>query len=100
MKEEIDQLLLRLNAETARISWQELERHFARGALLTVSPVLDLVEVGVHMINDDKAIIDAWMKSGDLSKTTDEEARHWSENETILWAVVVAPWVLVQDKDN
>lgn len=100
MKEEIDQLLLRLNAETARISWQELERHFARGALLTVSPVLDLVAVGVHMINDDKTIIDAMMESGDLSKTTDEEALHWSENDAVLWAVVVAPWVLVQDKDN
>ena len=98
MKEEKDQLLLRLNAETARISWQELERHFARGALLTVSPALDLVEVGVHMINDDKTMVDAWLESGDLRKTTDQDALQWSENDATLWAVVIAPWVLVQDK--
>ena len=100
MKEEIDQLLLRLNDETARISWQELERHFTRGALLTVSPALDLVEVGVHMINDDKTMVDAWLESGDLRKTTDQDALQWSENDATLWAVVIAPWVLVQDKGN
>jgi len=54
MKEDIDQITARLNLETARISWQELERHFARGELLTVIPALDLVQVGVNMINDDK----------------------------------------------
>ena len=45
MEESTEELSIRLNTETARISWQELERHFARGALLTVSPGLDLVEV-------------------------------------------------------
>ena len=100
MEESTEELSIRLNTETARISWQELERHFARGVLLTVSPSLDLVQVGVHMIHDDKTIVDAWLESGDLRKATDDEARYWSENDAILWAVVVAPWVLVQDKDN
>ena len=100
MKEDFEQLTARLNTETARISWQELERHFARGLLLTVSPDLDLVEVGAHMINDDKHIIDAWLESGELGKTSDIDARRWSEGESVskLWAVVVAPWVLVQEE--
>ncbi len=100
MKEDFEQLSARLNTETARISWQELERHFARGALITVSPELDLVQVGAHMIHDDKHIIDAWLESGELGKTSDDDARRWSagESEYKLWAVVVAPWVLVQAK--
>ena len=53
MKENFEQIKVRLNTETARIEWKELERHFARGVLLTVSSELDLVEVGAHMIHDD-----------------------------------------------
>ena len=100
MKEDFEQLTVRLNTETARITWQELERHFARGVLITVSPELDLVQVGAHMIHDDKTIIDAWLESGELGKTSDDDARRWSESEpgSELWAVVVAPWVLVQAK--
>lgn len=98
MKENFDQLSARLNTETARISWTELQRHFARGMLLTVSPELDLVKVGAHMIHDDKTIIDAWLENAELRKTNDDDARGWSEGEHELWAVVVAPWVLVQEK--
>ena len=98
MKENLEQLTARLNTETALITWPELERHFARGALMTVSPDLDLVQLGAHMIHDDKNIIDAWLESGELRKTTDDDARGWSEGEPLLWAVVVAPWVLVQEK--
>jgi hypothetical protein len=100
MKENFDQLSARLNTETARITWPELERHFARGVLLTVSPELDLVEAGAHMIHDDKHIINTWLDSGALGKTSVDDARRWSESEpeSELWAVVVAPWVLVQEK--
>ena len=98
MTENLEQITARLNTETARISWQELERHFARGVLMTVSPDLDLVQLGAHMIHDDKNIIDAWLQTGELRKTSDDDARAWSESKAELWAVVVAPWVLVQEK--
>lgn len=100
MKEDFEQIKVRLNSETARIEWKELERHFARGVLLTVSPELDLVEVGAHMIQDDKHIIDAWLESGELAKTSDDDACRWNGSEpgSELWAVVVAPWVLIQAK--
>ncbi len=100
MKEEFDQTVVRLNMETARIAWDELERHFARGLLLTVSPSLDIVEVGAWMIHDEKSTIDDWLKTGKLKKTSDAEALVWKEAEAMLWAVVIAPWVLVQDKQT
>ncbi|MCK5360719.1 MAG: DUF2288 domain-containing protein [Gammaproteobacteria bacterium] len=98
MKEDLEQLTARLNTETAHISWTELERHFARGDLMTVSSSIDLVLVGAHMIHDDKTVINAWLETGELRKTTDDDARGWSEGEPVLWAVVVAPWVLVQER--
>lgn len=100
MKENKDQLIARLNMETARITWQELERHFARGELLTVCTSLDLVHVGVAMINDDKSTVDDWLKKGELRQATDEDASGWSNSEPELWAVVIAPWVLVQEKEG
>ena len=35
-----------LNQQTARVHWQELETHFARGVVIQVASDLDLVEVG------------------------------------------------------
>ena len=99
MSESDEELAVRLNAETARIAWQELERHFARGDLITVAPELDLVAVGVNMIKDHKATINAWLETGELHRTSEQEAKEWSADNSTLWAVVVAPWVLVQDKD-
>ena len=98
MNEDAKELAIRLNAETARIRWQELERHFARGALVTVAADLDLVDVGLHMINDDKTLVNSWLESGAVRNTTDNEAKCWSADNRELWAVVVAPWVLVQDE--
>ena len=98
MKEDLEQLTARLNTETACISWKELERHFARGVLMTVSPSLDLIELAAHMIQDNKSIIDSLLETGEFRKTTDADACDWSEGEPVLWAVVVAPWVLVQEK--
>ena len=35
----------RINSETSKIAWQELQRFFAQGIAVAVAPQLDLVEV-------------------------------------------------------
>ncbi len=87
----------RLNAETGRIRWSELERHFARGATVTVSPRLDLVEVAAAFVADDSARVAAWMEAGEVARTADEDARRWAADDAQMWAVVASPWVLVQE---
>jgi len=97
--ESSDELLrAKLNLETARISWQELQRFFAMGSTLSVSSDLDLVEVGVCFARDDAAIVENWLKAGTVAPVSDELARHWLEKDADLWCLVVRPWVLVQDK--
>ena len=49
----IDDLRQKLNLETARIGWGELQRHYARGVLINVGEGLDLVEVAAYMAADD-----------------------------------------------
>lgn len=85
-----------LNAQTGRIAWAELQRHFARGLILVVDPELDLIEVAARMIEDDKDVIERWMDTGRLARAGTAHAKSWHAVQPELWAVVVAPWVLVQ----
>ena len=98
--ENLQEAVARLNTETGRISWPELERHYARGALLTVSPDSDLVLLAAHMVRDDKQQVSDCLASGSLRKTSDADARDWQARNSELWAVVVAPWVLVQERST
>lgn len=87
----------KLNLETGRITWQELQRHFARGVIIIVGPQLDLVDVAQSMVSNDATQIDALIHSSQLTRANDEHALDWQAREPLFWAVVVAPWVLVQE---
>lgn len=89
-----------LNAQTAKIEWEELQRHFARGVVIKVAPELDLVQTAAHVIDDDKAAVETWMASGQIANASDDDAREWTKTQPTFWAVVVAPWVLVQPIAN
>lgn len=95
-----EQLLAHLNAETGRLGWPELARHFARGVVIAVTSDLDLVEVAAAMVQDRSEEIETWNRAGQLRRASDEDARDWDEQATVFWAVVVAPWVLVQEIDD
>lgn len=91
-----ESLFTKLNRETARIHWHELQRFYAQGAVLEVSPGLDLIAVATAMAEDDAAQIKAYLTRGDLSRVEQVRAEEWLASDPQLWAVVVAPWVLVQ----
>lgn len=86
--------------QTARVSWQELETHFARGVVIHVASELDLVEVATCFANDDKAAIEQWIESEQIEHLGTEKAKDWSGRDPELWGVVVAPWVVVQERTN
>lgn len=92
-----DTLRQQLNTETGRIAWPELQRHFARGVVIKVESNLDLVDVAVKFVKDDKAAIEAWLNGGSIVRASDKNAKTWTESTTVFWAIVVAPWVLVQE---
>jgi len=89
-----------LNAQTARIDWTELQRHFARGVVIWVAPDLDLVQVGLLMARDVKTEFAQYMESGKVVTLTDAQAMDWSSRNAELWALVAAPWVLVQERST
>ncbi|NNM82390.1 MAG: DUF2288 domain-containing protein [Burkholderiales bacterium] len=87
----------KLNLDTAKISWEELQRYFAAGHLIAVREGIDLVEVALSISSDERNAVEEWIASNAIGKVTDEEALSWHESKAVLWAVVVKPWVLVQE---
>lgn len=87
----------KLLLETAKISWKELQYFFAAGHAVYVSAELDLISVAHHIANDDREIVENWMSAGKIDHVSNEQARCWHEDNALVWAVVVKPWVLIQD---
>lgn len=84
---------------TAPIEWKALEPHFALGQVLTVDQALDLVVVAEAFARDDSAAVKQWMETGQVQLTPDAQAADWHERDPDnLWAVVIRPWVLVQER--
>lgn len=86
----------KINLETARIAWKELERFFASGGAVFVGEELDLVEVAFQFSEDNKLQVERWLLTGQVARVSDEQALAWHEAEAEMWAVVVSPYVLVQ----
>jgi hypothetical protein len=86
----------KINRETGRVKWSELDRHFASGSVIYVSEELDLIEVALRIAHDDKASVSKWMAAGAIAKVSDVQAQTWQQSDATLWASVVSPFVLVQ----
>jgi len=92
-----DEKRVKINLETARINWHELQTFFAKGQVIFVDDSLDLVQAAYEVSEDNGQQIKTWMDAGLLGQVSDEQAGRWFEQKRDLWAVVVRPWVLVQE---
>lgn len=89
-----------INQETSQIAWHELQRFFANGLAISVCSEIDLVDVAYQFSIDNKTQVELWMKEGKVSPVSDQQALHWFEENALVWAVVVKPWVLVQENSH
>lgn len=97
MADDRTSIYAKLNLDAGKITWQEMQPHFARGAVVWVAAGLDLIEVGTVMAADETRTLSRWLRDGEVGRATDTEARDWNQRRPLFWAVVVAPWVLVQE---
>ncbi|MDP9690986.1 UNVERIFIED_ORG: hypothetical protein J2W82_004674 [Pseudomonas mohnii] len=98
MIEEPSTLYAKLLGETASITWKELEPFFAKGALLWVDPGLDLIAAAEAMATDDREKVAAWLADNKVAKLSESRALDLFERDPSLWAVVVSPWIMIQEK--
>ncbi|EEO28747.1 DUF2288 domain-containing protein [Oxalobacter paraformigenes] len=93
-------LYAKINLETAQIPWKELERFFAGGRIISVDDSVDMIRVAQLMAADDVKAVSDMLEKKEIGKVTDSQARIWSASDALLWAVVVKPWILVQQRKS
>ncbi|WP_373077932.1 DUF2288 family protein [Zhongshania sp.] len=96
MTDPTSELMIKLNRETSKIDWQALQRFYAQGAVLVVAADQDLVATAAAFAEDNTQHIASLLEKGLLQKADEAQAKTWLTEKCEVWAVVVAPWVLVQ----
>lgn len=94
------ELASELVLETAKIRWHELQRFFASGNAIAVDQSLDLIHVAAQITKDNATQVKAWMEAGLVDAVKDSQAQEWYDQDAVLWALVIKPWVLVQYKNE
>ena len=87
----------KVNLETSHIAWKELQRFFAGGTAVFVASDLDLVDVAYQFSVDNKDQVALWLQHNQVALVSDRQALEWFDADADVWAVVVKPWVLVQE---
>lgn len=96
--DEKQSLRAKLEGEAGPVQGSDLAAHLRRDGVLVVSLELSLVECAVAIACDDREAVSAWLAAGALRRPTDDERAAWPADEALRWrAVVVRPFVLVQD---
>ena len=100
-EEDTDTELVRAKivTETAKIPWSSLQRFFASGKTLFVNKELDLIDVAYAFQQDNSDTVGAWVDSEQIKAVSTEQAKQWIAADSLVWAVVVKPWVLIQSLD-
>jgi len=93
---DLEALKRKLNIDTGKISWPALAEHQQRDAVVEVDSSLDLILVACEFVRDNREQVEEWLNAGTIAKVDDNKADQWQQEEKEVWAVVVAPWVLVQ----
>lgn len=91
-------LIQKLHSETALIAWHELQKFFAQGVVIVVKDSLNLVDMAVLFAEDESSEISKLLDSKSIAYPGNDQARKWYDDDTQLWSVVVAPYILVQEQ--
>lgn len=92
-----EELRAHLHGETAKLPWSELEKHFARGVVFKIAKDFDIIDVAIVIARDDKDSLKDWIDDNTVCAAEIEDAKKWHEASAVLWSVVVAPFILVQE---
>jgi hypothetical protein len=93
----LETLKAKLNRDTAKISWSALAEHHQKEAVIRVDNSLDLITVAGEFAQDNHNQVKQWLDEGTIGKVGIKTGENWLEQDVEVWAVVIAPWILVQE---
>ncbi len=88
----------RLERDIADISWQDLQPHAKRDAVIVVQETLDLPEVAAAIAEDNTASVQEWISARSITKPTAEQLTDWNATpQKQFTALIVQPFVVVKE---
>jgi hypothetical protein len=82
-------------------NWELLKPHVERDVLVIVVPELDLLEVGEAIAADNVNFVQRWISEQQMTKPSAEQIAEWNQNIAKKFnALIVSPYVLIQEKSN
>ena len=77
--------------------WDWLSPHAARARVIVVGAMLDIVDVGVALTEDNTQVVQSWIADSWIRHPTAEELSDWNANrEKEFISLVIPPFVLVR----
>ena len=86
-----------IRGEIGIIAWAALARFFAAGTAVAVDAELNLGDVAFRFSQNKTSAVQQWMSAGKVCVVSDEQAKTWFETDATVAAIVISPWVLVQE---
>ena len=94
----VEALRIKLTERLGPVFFADMRAHLERDAVIVISPGVALIEVAVAVADDDAAQVEGWIRDGSMRKPSKRERAEWPNEENRTWlAVIVQPFVLVQD---
>ena len=88
----------KLQKDVADISWNELQPHAKRDAIIVIKDELELAEVAVAIAEDNTAFVQNWIENQSIAKPSSQQLTEWNQTpEKQLVALIVQPFVVVQE---
>ena len=88
----------RLEKDVADISWQDLQPHARRDAVIVVTQELDLPEVAVAIAEDNTTSVRDWISRQSIAKPSAEQLTDWNQTpQKQFTALIVQPFVVVKE---
>ncbi len=90
----------KLDKYLGEVTWQYLEPHFLNGSLIYVDNSLCIKDVANAFAQDDKKKVEKWLRTGDALKPGQAHAKYWKKANSTFTALVVSPFVIIQELEN
>jgi hypothetical protein len=88
----------KLQKDVADISWNELQPHAKRDAIIVIQDELDLAEVAVAIAEDNTAFVQNWIANQSIAKPSSQQLTEWNQTpEKQFFALIIQPFVVVQE---
>jgi hypothetical protein len=88
----------KLQEDVADISWQDLQAHAKRDAIIVINNELELSTVAAAIAEDNTTSVQGWISEQVIAKPTAQQFTDWNQTpEKQFAALIVQPFVVVKE---